>query len=188
MISSNVEWQRWVVGTNGRTCQVWRKPKEIYINYLRRRAANHFRRCWKGNRHPLIFGPLDSWHRGYTYLWICEVSLPFRCSLLRMTLRMVHFPELHLKPFLSVLTEEFYQCYRTRRDGPVSWASTLGEAPEHSCGFQPWLGGRCSPANCRNGDPWWALLPGCSRGGSSLGSLKPKMCMEVFLLRKARWV
>lgn len=137
MISSNVEWQRWVVGTNGRTCQVWRKPKEIYINYLRRRAANHFRRCWKGNRHPLIFGPLDSWHRGYTYLWICEVSLPFRCSLLRMTLRMVHFPELHLKPFLSVLTKSSTNATELAGMAQLAGLAHWGRLPSIAVDFSP---------------------------------------------------
>lgn len=85
------------------TAKLGRDLKRLTFISLRPRATNHF---WAVLERKLASSGL--WPPGKEVVLAREVSLPFLCSLLS-SLRRWHLPQLHLKPFLSILMKEFYR-------------------------------------------------------------------------------
>lgn len=83
--------------------QVGRNLKMFTLIFLRPRAMNHF---WGVAERKLAFSGLQP--PGQEVVLPCEVSLPFLCSLLS-SLCLWYLPQIHGKPFPSILMKELYR-------------------------------------------------------------------------------
>lgn len=79
-----------------------RNLKRFTLVSLRPRAINHF---WVVLERKLASSGFQS--PGKEVVFICELSLPFLCSLLS-SLCLWYLPQLHLQLFMSILKKEFY--------------------------------------------------------------------------------
>lgn len=114
-----------------KTAKLGRDPKRLIFISLRLRAMNHF---WVVPERKLASSSL--WSPGKEVVLICEVSLPFLCSLLS-SLCLWYLPQPS-----EALSEHLHEralpnATELSRDGPVSSASTSWEARWAGVDFSP---------------------------------------------------